>query len=159
MRGSGPLSRRRDSARPIVSPAFPIVLGRLLLLFTIVPIVELALLIRVGQWIGTLPTIGIILVTGLLGAWLARREGVRTWREVRATMARGEMPGEILLHGLLVFGGGALLLTPGVLTDLLGLALLAPQTRTGLVRHLRRRLERHAMRSTGRIEARFWTKE
>jgi UPF0716 protein FxsA len=135
------------------------VFGRLFLLFTIVPILELALLIRIGQWIGTLPTIAIIMVTALVGAWLARREGTRTWRNVRGMLASGQMPGEALLHGLLVFTGGAMLLTPGVLTDILGLSLLAPPTRTALVRHLRRRLERQVMRSTGRIEARFWTKE
>jgi UPF0716 protein FxsA len=135
------------------------VFGRLLLLFTLVPIVELVLLIRIAQWIGTVPTITHILITGVIGAWLARREGTRTWREIRATMARGQMPGEILLHGLLVFGGGALLLTPGILTDVAGLALLVPPSRNALVRQLRRRLERRVMRSTGRIEARFWTKE
>jgi UPF0716 protein FxsA len=135
------------------------VFGRLFLLFTIVPIVELALLIRIGQWIGTLPTISIIMATALVGAWLARREGTRTWKNVRGMLAAGQMPGEALLHGLLVFTGGAMLLTPGVLTDILGLSLLAPPTRTALVRHLRRRLERQVMRSTGRIEARFWTKE
>jgi UPF0716 protein FxsA len=136
-----------------------IVFGRLLLLFTLVPILELVLLIWIAGRIGTVPTITHIVITGLIGAWLARREGTRTWREVRSTMARGEMPGEILIHGLLIFGGGALLLTPGVLTDVLGLALLAPPTRGALVRRVRRRLERHVMRSTGRIEARFWTRE
>jgi UPF0716 protein FxsA len=133
------------------------VFGRLFLLFTLVPILELALLIRVGQWIGTLPTLAIIVTTALIGAWLARREGTRTWRSVQQTLAAGQIPGDALLHGLLVFGGGALLLTPGVLTDLLGLALLAPPSRAAIARSLRRRLERHVMRSTGRIEARFWT--
>jgi len=135
------------------------VFGRLLLLFTIVPIVELALLIWVGQRIGTMPTIGIILATAVVGAWLSRREGIRAWRNVQRTLASAEMPGEALIHGLLVFLGGALLLTPGVLTDVLGLSLLAPPTRSVVVRHLRRRLERHVMQSTGRIEARFWTKD
>lgn len=133
------------------------VFGRLLLLFTLVPIIELVLLIRIGQWIGTGPTIGIILVTGLVGAWLAQHEGARAWKKVRSTMAAGGVPGEALLHGLLIFGGGAMLLTPGVLTDFLGLALMFPPTRRLLARHVRRRIERQVMRSTGRIEARFWT--
>lgn len=131
--------------------------GKLLLLFTLVPVVELALLIRIGQRIGTLPTLGIILVTGLIGAWLARREGIRTWRDLRRSFAAGEVPRDALLHGLGVFLGGALLLTPGVLTDLFGLALLVPPSRAFLVGRVRRGLERRLLRSTGGIEARFWT--
>jgi UPF0716 protein FxsA len=148
-----------EKARHHPGPSKRQVLARLILLFTLVPVLELVLLIWIGQRIGMLPTIGFILVTGLLGAWLARREGTRTWGNVRATLAAGQTPGEALLHGLLVFTGGALLLTPGVLTDVLGLALLAPPTRHAAVRHLRRRFERQMMRSTGRIEARFWTKD
>jgi UPF0716 protein FxsA len=135
------------------------VFGKLLLLFTLVPIIELALLIQVGQWIGMWPTLAIILITALIGAWLARREGTRAWSNVRRALAAGQLPGEALLHGLLVFTGGALLLTPGVLTDVLGLSLLAPPTRTLIVARLRHRLERHVAQSTGQIQARFWTKE
>jgi UPF0716 protein FxsA len=133
------------------------VFARLFLLFTLVPILELALLIQVGRWIGTLPTIGIVLLTALVGAWLARREGVRALRRVQSELAGGQVPGMSLLHGLAVFLGGSLLLTPGVLTDVLGLALLAPPTRTLLIRGVRRRLEVYAMRHTGEVEARFWT--
>lgn len=132
-------------------------LAKLFLVFTIVPIVELVLLLRVGRWIGTWPTITLIVVTAMVGAWLARREGLRAWRDVQRTIALGQLPGEALLHGLLVFTGGALLLTPGLLTDLLGLALLAPRSRAAIVSRLRRRLERQVARSTGQIEARFWT--
>lgn len=133
--------------------------ARLLLLFTLVPIIELALLIWVGQRIGTWPTVGIVLATGLLGAWLARREGVRAWREVRGAVGGGRMPAEAMLQALLILVGGTLLLTPGVLTDLLGFALLLPPSRAGIARIVRRRLEARVMRSTGRIEARFWTRE
>jgi UPF0716 protein FxsA len=153
------LSRESRPPRPAPAALVDHVFGRLLLLFTLVPILELALLIRIGQWIGTWPTIAIILVTGLLGAWLAQHEGARAWKRVRDTVAAGGVPGEALLHGLLIFGGGAMLLTPGVLTDLLGLALMFPPTRLLLVRQVRRRIERQVMRSTGRIEARFWTHE
>lgn len=134
-------------------------LARLFLLFTLVPILELALLIRIGQWIGTLPTLAIVVATGLAGAWLARREGTRAWRDVRQALAAGGLPGDALLHAFAVFLGGALLLTPGVLTDLVGLLLLVPPSRTAILRRLRRRLERHVMRRSGRIEARFWTRE
>jgi len=135
------------------------VFGKLLLLFTIVPVIELILLIRIGQWIGTVPTIAAIVATGVLGAWLARREGARTLQGVRAALAGGRTPGDALLHGLFVFTGGAMLLTPGVLTDVLGIAMLFPPTRTMIARVVRRRLERHAMRSTGQIEAKFWTRD
>jgi UPF0716 protein FxsA len=135
------------------------VLARLFLLFTIVPIVELALLIQVGRWIGTLPTIGFVVATAALGAWLARREGLRAWRRVRSELASGQMPASPMLNGLAVFFGGTLLLTPGVLTDFLGLALLAPPTRAILIRGLKRRLEVQVMRSTGEIEARFWSRD
>ncbi|CAN5807815.1 hypothetical protein BH23GEM3_BH23GEM3_19850 [soil metagenome] len=131
--------------------------GKLLLLFTLVPVIELALLIRIGQRIGTLPTVTIILITGLIGAWLARREGTRTWRDLRGSLAAGEMPRDALLHGLGVFLGGALLITPGVLTDLFGVALLVPFSRAFLVRRVHRSLERRLLHRKGGIEARFWT--
>jgi UPF0716 protein FxsA len=135
------------------------VLGKLLLLFTLVPVVELILLIRIGQWVGTIPTVAAIVVTGVVGAWLARREGILAWHRVRGSLAAGQMPADALLHGLLVFTGGAMLLTPGVLTDFLGLALLFPFTRSVIARRVHRRLERSVTRSTGRIEARFWTRD
>lgn len=103
--------------------------GRLALLFIIVPIVELVLLIRVGQWIGLLPTLGLIVATGLGGAFLARREGWRAFRRFGASVARGEIPTEAALDGLAVLVGGAFLLTPGVLTDVVGFGLLIPPIR------------------------------
>jgi UPF0716 protein FxsA len=153
--GVSTLRRATDPPRNTGNEVF----GKLLLLFTIVPVIELILLIRIGQWIGTMPTIAAIAATGVLGAWLARREGARTIRDVRTALAEGRTPGDALLHGLFVFTGGAMLLTPGVLTDLLGIAMLFPPTRNAIARTVRRRLERQAMRSTGRIEARFWTRE
>jgi UPF0716 protein FxsA len=131
--------------------------ARLFLLFTLVPILELVLLLWIGRWVGFLPTVALIVVTALLGAWLARQEGTRAWREVRLSLASGRVPGEALLGALAVFVGGAMLLTPGILTDLAGLALLAPPTRSALMHGIRRRLERRMMRQAGEIEARFWS--
>jgi UPF0716 protein FxsA len=131
--------------------------ARLFLLFTLIPIIELALLLQIGQWIGVTPTIIGIVVTALIGAWLARREGTRAWREVRVSLTSGRVPGEALLGALAVFIGGAMLLTPGILTDVAGLVLLAPPSRSALLSALRRRLERRMMREAGEIEARFWT--
>jgi UPF0716 protein FxsA len=104
-------------------------LRRLILLFVIVPIAELALLIQLGRWIGLWPTLALILATGALGATLASREGLRAWHELQLDLTEGRIPGRPILDGLSIFAGGALLLTPGLITDLLGFALLARPTR------------------------------
>lgn len=115
-------------------------LGRLFLLFTVVPLVELMLLIEVGERIGALPTVLLVVVTGVVGAWLARREGARSWREVRRELGRGRIPGRELLSALLVLLAGALLVTPGVLTDAAGLLVLLRPARARVVELLRDRL-------------------
>lgn len=97
---------------------------RLLLLFTIVPLVELSILIWIGERIGLAATIGLVIVTGFLGASLARREGLRCWITAQRQLAQGELPTDSLLDGLLILVAGLFLITPGVLTDLLGFALL-----------------------------------
>lgn len=117
-------------------------LGRLLLLFTVVPIVELMLLIRVGEWIGLGPTLALVLATGVIGAWLARREGIRSWTAVQAELAEGRVPGGELLHALLVVVAGAFLVTPGVLTDVVGLGLLVRPVRAAVIGRLRKRFEK-----------------
>lgn len=117
-------------------------LGRLFLLFTVVPLVELALLIRVGRWLGALPTVGLVAATGLAGAWLARRESTRSWSAVRDELAAGRVPGEELLHTLFIVLAGALLVTPGVLTDVIGLLALVRPVRALGVEAARARLAR-----------------
>lgn len=102
---------------------------RLILLFVVVPAIELMLLIEIGQVIGTLPTFGLILVTGLAGSALARTQGLSVWRKFQARLSAGRMPGDELIDGLIILVSGALLLTPGVLTDIVGLAGLIPLTR------------------------------
>lgn len=116
-------------------------LGKLLLLFTVVPVVELYLLITIGQNVGAGPTIALVLGTGLLGAWLARREGSRVLRSWQASLARGEMPKEGVISSVLVLMGGVLLVTPGVITDVTGLVLLLPWTRRLVAHAIRKRLE------------------
>lgn len=112
----------------------------LVVALVVVPLVEIYLLIQVGQVIGALPTIGLLVAMSVLGAWLLRREGTRTWRAFRAALGSGRVPAKEVADGGLVIFGGALLLTPGFATDLLGLALVLPPTRavfrrmlTGLV--------------------------
>ncbi len=102
---------------------------RLILLFILVPIAELVLLIQLGRWVGLWPTLALIVVTGTLGAALASREGLRAWRAFQDDLARGQLPGRPILDGLSIFSGGALLLTPGLMTDILGFALVARPTR------------------------------
>jgi len=115
-------------------------LFRLILLFTLLPLVELSLLLRIGAWLGAGPTIGLVIVTGVAGAWLARREGLRTWERVRADIAAGRMPADELVHALLVLIAGIVLVTPGVLTDAAGLLLLFRPAREIIARRMRRRL-------------------
>lgn len=116
-------------------------LGKLLVLFTVLPVVELYLLITLGQNVGAGPTIALVLGTGLLGAWLARREGSRVLRSWQGSLARGEMPKEGVISSVLVLVGGVLLVTPGVVTDVTGLVLLLPWTRRWVANAIRKRLE------------------
>lgn len=115
---------------------------RLVVLFIALPLLELALLIQVGQWIGIFWTVALVAVTGILGAALARRQGGMAWLAIQRELREGRMPGSSLLDGLLILIGGIVLLTPGLLTDLLGLALLAPPTRGVVKAWLRRRFDR-----------------
>lgn len=115
---------------------------RLLALFILLPLVELALLIQVGRWIGLGWTLAIVVVTGLLGAALARRQGLRAWLAIQAELREGRMPGGALVDGLLILIGGIVLLTPGLLTDLFGFLLLVPASRGVLKAGLRRRFQR-----------------
>lgn len=107
----------------------------LVLIFIVVPIAELYVLIQIGQAIGILPTIALLILASVLGAMLMRSQGRATWTRFNRTLAEGRVPGREVLDGVLVIFGGALLLTPGFLSDLLGLILLLPPTRA-LVRHV-----------------------
>ena len=110
------------------------ILGRLALLFVLVPLIELVLLIELGRFLGVWPTIGVVVVTGAGGALLARAAGVRTLRNFRVELARGQLPGQAIWDGLAILLGGAFLLTPGLLTDFVGFSLLVPGTRRILQR-------------------------
>ena len=101
----------------------------LLLLFVIVPIVELAVIIQVGHLIGVLPTIVALLAISFGGAWLVKREGLVAWRRFRQQMESGHVPGRELADGVMILLAGALLLTPGFVTDLFGVLLLLPPVR------------------------------
>ena len=114
----------------------------LLALFVVVPLIELYLLLFVGAQIGFWPTVGIVLVTGVLGAALAKREGLRVWHSYREALSQGRLPDEGIVGGLLVLLGGALLVTPGMLTDVTGFLLLLPQTRRFFADRIRAVIEK-----------------
>jgi len=99
-----------------------------------------------GQMVGLWPTIGLVVLTGFAGAALARLEGLRTLWRIRGELARGRLPGRALFDGLAILVGGALLLTPGILTDLLGFCFLLPPTRRFLLGRIRKNLE-HRLKS------------
>jgi UPF0716 protein FxsA len=101
----------------------------LVLLFIVVPIVELYVIIQIGQAIGILPTIALLILDSVLGAALMRSQGRATWRRFNLALGEGRVPGREVMDGALVIFGGALLLTPGFLSDILGLILLLPPTR------------------------------
>lgn len=117
---------------------------RLFLLFTLVPLVELFLLLRIGALIGAGPTVLLVIATGVAGAWLARREGLRSWRAVQAELEAGRLPARELLHSLLILIAGVVLVTPGVLTDLVGLLLLLRPLRRRLIAKVERGLRGRA---------------
>ena len=126
----------------------PTVFGRLFLLFVLVPMVDLALLFSVGSRIGLAPTIGVVIATALLGSWLAKKEGAAAWTRVQSKTMTGGIPGPELIDGLVILVSGTLLLTPGFLTDIVGLLGLFPPTRAVVRRVLKARFERAV--STGR---------
>lgn len=126
-------------------------LARLLALFLITPVVELALLIRLGTVIGFWPTMAIIAATGLAGTYLARREGSAAWRRFRERIEGGGLPGKELLDGVIILVAGALLITPGVLTDFVGFAGLLPFTRSWIRRYVMKRIETAAERGVVRM--------
>jgi UPF0716 protein FxsA len=108
----------------------------LFVLFIVVPIAELYVLIQVGQAIGVLPTIALLLIDSVVGAWLLRHEGAKAWRAFRLALDERRVPAREVADGALVLFGGALLLTPGFLSDILGLLCILPPTRAGLRRLL-----------------------
>jgi UPF0716 protein FxsA len=127
-------------------------LSRLFLLFVGVPLLELFVLVKVGQLVGLLPTIALVVITGVAGGILARIEGLRTIWKIRSELAQGRLPAGALFDGLGILLGGALLLTPGIITDVVGFSFLLPPTRKLLLGRIRKglneRLKSGAIRVT-----------
>ncbi len=121
----------------------------LALLFLVVPLVELYVIIQVGQAIGALNTVAILLLDSLIGGWLMKREGLAVFRRVQLKLSQGEVPGADLVDGFLILFGGALMLTPGFVSDLVGIALLLPPVRMVVRRVLARRFRMIAVQRSG----------
>lgn len=125
---------------------------KLLLLFVVVPAVELVLLIEIGGRIGTLATLALIVVTGIVGASLARRQGVGVIRVIQEEMNSGRLPTESLVDAAFILVAGALLVTPGILTDAVGFLCLVPAFRRHARHVLRRRFEQAAREGRIRVQ-------
>ncbi|MCA1944133.1 MAG: FxsA family protein [Desulfovibrio sp.] len=117
-------------------------LFKLFLAFTLIPVLELYLLVKVGSSIGALTTVAIVIFSGIAGAWLARREGMNVVLRIREQLNRGVMPAGELMDAACVLVAALLLVTPGFITDILGLALLVPAARALLKVQLIRWFER-----------------
>jgi len=119
--------------------------SRLLLLFIVIPIIEIYLLLAVGQQIGALSTIGLIILTAIIGAAMLRKQSIAALQRFQNQLQQGEMPAQALLEGLILLVGGLLLLTPGFFTDAVGFICLIPWTRQWLALYFSRRVQMAAM--------------
>jgi UPF0716 protein FxsA len=117
----------------------------LIAIFIVVPLAELYVILKVGDAIGWLPTIAILAADSLLGSWLLRSQGRAVWNRFNAALGAGRVPHGEVIDGVLIIFGGAFLITPGFLTDVIGLLLLLPPTRAMFRRVARRSIERRAV--------------
>jgi len=126
---------------------------QLLLLFISVPLIEVLILIKLGSFFGFWPTIFLVIGTGILGAYLAKLYGLTIWYKIQKDLQAGLMPADKLVDGLLILIGGIVLLTPGLLTDILGLMLLIPFTRNYFKKFAKSKFKNMSEDQTSNI---FW---
>lgn len=126
----------------------------LLTLFVVVPIAELAILLWVGSQLGAVTAFGLVILTGVLGAWLARWQGLFVVMAIRRDLAEGRMPAPRLLDGVLILLAAAFMVTPGFITDTAGFLLLIPFCRRALKVFLQRWIEKKL--NTGTIDVTYW---
>ena len=127
-------------------------LFKLVLIFIATPIVELAVLVYIGTLLGVLYTILIVVITGLIGAFLAKNQGLTTLSRIRSSTESGVLPTAELLQGALILIGGLLLLTPGLITDLVGFGMLIPQARNIVAKGLSGFIQRNVQQR----EIHYW---
>jgi len=118
----------------------------LVLLFVVLPLVDLFFLLQIGSWFGMPATVALTVLTGVVGAWLVRREGRRVWLAWRKALDGMTVPEHGLVEAALVVLGGVLLVTPGVMTDLVGIVLILPWSRRAIARHVRTAIDRRLAR-------------
>ena len=121
----------------------------LFLFFVIVPIIEITVLMHVGEWLGAWPTIAIVIFTAWLGAKYVRQQGIATLQSVQTKMAQGEMPSDEIITGVMLLIAGVLLVTPGFVTDIFGLSLLVPAIRQVLIKSVQQHLVMSQMSQGG----------
>ena len=126
---------------------------QLLLLFIGVPLIEVLILIKLGSLFGFWPTIFLVIGTGILGAYLAKLYGLTVWNKIQQDLNAGLMPADKLVDGLLILIGGIVLLTPGLLTDILGFMLLIPFTRSYFKRFVKAKFKDMSEQKTSTI---YW---
>ena len=114
---------------------------KLFLAFTLIPILELYLLIKIGSYLGAFTTILVVIITGFLGAYLAKLQGLRSLMRIRESIAHGKVPAEEMVDAMLIFMAGIVLLTPGFITDITGFLILIPKPRMWFKRWLRKKFD------------------
>ncbi len=124
---------------------------KLFLAFTLIPIMEIYLLIEAGQTIGSLSTVILVILSGITGAYLARIQGLNTMKKIQSSLSQGSIPGEELIDGAIILVAGIVLLTPGFITDIMGLLLLFPYTRFFFKRMLRHHFDENVRRKEIKI--------
>ena len=129
-------------------------LAKLILLFVGIPFIEIMILIKLGEVFGFWNTILLVVGTGVLGAYLAKAQGLWIWLQIQQEIQLGRMPAEKLIDGFLILIGGIVLLTPGLLTDIFGFALLVPFSRNMFKKWIRSKLE--MMIQTGETKMTFF---
>ncbi len=116
---------------------------KLLIAFATIPLVELALLIKIGQYIGILPTIVIVASTGVIGITLAKNQGYQVISRIKMNIEQGRMPADDLIGGVLILLGGTMLLTPGVITDISGFSLIIPTSRKMIAKYVKKKIRKY----------------
>ncbi|WP_416306959.1 FxsA family protein [Neptunicella sp. SCSIO 80796] len=116
-------------------------MGKLFILFAILPIAEIALLVNVGEQIGGWNTVAIVIITAAIGSYLVRQQGLATLFQAQTKMQSGQMPGQEMAEGLLLVIAGVMLVTPGFITDTMGFLLCLPMTRPAIARAIVKRMQ------------------
>ena len=136
---------------------------RFILLFTVVPLIELYLLIQVGKYLGVLPTIAVVFITGIMGGLLARSQGLSIYRRIQMDLQNGTIPTDSLIDGLFILIAGALLITPGLITDIVGFLVMIPGFRGWLRKRIkerfRQKLEAGQMHFYSNYHSTDWKKD